>query len=272
MSLRRGLLWAIAMAILLSGAGLVLSSHPQGSQWSMGSASTWQRMASPGELSEAHSFLEHDCRRCHTPVRGVTAGNCIVCHANEEALLARQPTAFHGTIGSCTSCHAEHLGVGHRLVGMDHRALASIGLRMIRTQGSGEATQEAAKRIAGWMEHHRKTSSADHDGESGKGAEGALDCANCHSNQDRHLGYFGRDCANCHRTNAWSIALFVHPAASSVDCSECHKPPPSHLMEHFRMISMRVARQEHATVNECHLCHQTTSWNDIKGVGWYKHH
>lgn len=22
----------------------------------------------------------------------------------------------------------------------------------------------------------------------------------------------------------------------------------------------------------CRACHQTTSWNDIKGVGWYKHH
>lgn len=43
-------------------------------------------------------------------------------------------------------------------------------------------------------------------------------------------------------------------------------------MEHFKMISMKVAKQEHADVTQCFLCHQTTSWNDIKGVGWYKHH
>ena len=29
---------------------------------------------------------------------------------------------------------------------------------------------------------------------------------------------------------------------------------------------------EHADVSQCFLCHQTNAWNDIKGVGWYKHH
>lgn len=38
------------------------------------------------------------------------------------------------------------------------------------------------------------------------------------------------------------------------------------------MISMKVANQEHAQVSECFKCHQTTSWNDIQGVGFYKHH
>jgi hypothetical protein len=33
-----------------------------------------------------------------------------------------------------------------------------------------------------------------------------------------------------------------------------------------------VARKPHAKVEQCYLCHQTTAWNDIKGVGWYKHH
>jgi hypothetical protein len=43
-------------------------------------------------------------------------------------------------------------------------------------------------------------------------------------------------------------------------------------MEHFHMVSQRVAGKEHARVEQCYLCHQTTSWNDIRGVGWYKHH
>lgn len=43
-------------------------------------------------------------------------------------------------------------------------------------------------------------------------------------------------------------------------------------MEHFRMVSARVANQPNAQVNQCYECHQTTAWNDIKGVGWYKHH
>ena len=52
-------------------------------------------------------------------------------------------------------------------------------------------------------------------------------------------------------------------------------------MTHFSMVSKRVARQEDervaqccgaAQVNQCYRCHLTTSWNDIRGVGWYKHH
>lgn len=43
-------------------------------------------------------------------------------------------------------------------------------------------------------------------------------------------------------------------------------------MGHFHMVSMKVAGKPHADVSQCHLCHQTTVRNDIKGVGWYKHH
>ena len=43
-------------------------------------------------------------------------------------------------------------------------------------------------------------------------------------------------------------------------------------MMHFKMISMTVAHMGKAEINQCFLCHQTTSWNDIKGVGFYKHH
>ena len=64
----------------------------------------------PGKLSAAHAHLENDCRACHTPNKGVEAINCIVCHANNEAVLKRQPTAFHANIGSCTECHLEHEG------------------------------------------------------------------------------------------------------------------------------------------------------------------
>ncbi|MBI3736827.1 hypothetical protein HY256_09975 [Candidatus Sumerlaeota bacterium] len=53
---------------------------------------------------------------------------------------------------------------------------------------------------------------------------------------------------------------------------QCHQAPPSHYMMHFEMVSMKVAGQEHAEVSQCYLCHQTTAWNDIRGVGWYKHH
>jgi hypothetical protein len=43
-------------------------------------------------------------------------------------------------------------------------------------------------------------------------------------------------------------------------------------MGHFEMVSKTVAGQPHTQVEQCYLCHQTDAWNDIKGVGWYKHH
>src|SRR5205823_4468357 len=69
-----------------------------------------------------------------------------------------------------------------------------------------------------------------------------------------------------------TITEFRHPSAASQSCAQCHQAPPSHYMEHFHMVSMRVAGQEHADVRQCFLCHPTTSWNDIKSVRWYKHH
>jgi hypothetical protein len=103
----------------------------------------------------------------------------------------------------------------------------------------------------------------------------------CHQTKDRHLGLFGTDCASCHATSKWTVAEFRHPSATSQSCAQCHQAPPSHYMMHFEMVSKKIARQEDSQVagccgpvqvNECYRCHQTTSWNDIKGVGWYKHH
>jgi hypothetical protein len=99
-----------------------------------------------------------------------------------------------------------------------------------------------------------------------------LNCSSCHSTRDPHRELFGRNCSGCHETTTWRIAEFLHPSPMSRDCAQCHQAPPSHYMMHFEMVSKTVARQEHASVNQCFLCHQTTSFNEIKGTGWYKHH
>jgi hypothetical protein len=103
-------------------------------------------------------------------------------------------------------------------------------------------------------------------------AEAVLDCIACHAEKDHHFRLFGTDCAQCHATTKWTIPEFRHPSPRSTDCAQCHQAPPSHYMMHFQMVSAPVAHHEHARVDQCYLCHQTTAWNDIKGVGWYKHH
>ncbi len=253
--------WIIAtVAILVAGWWMVPSSSP------LKQPATWQRLVEPGTLSAAHTNLETNCAACHTSVTGVEAAKCISCHANNRSLLQRQPTSFHAGIDRCTPCHREHQGTAHRPTKMDHSALADIGMRQLNRPETGDEYRAVramvtAKTMHSQPPHPRITIK-----------ESTLNCSACHANQDRHFKLFGRDCAQCHATDRWTIPEFRHPSPSSKDCAQCHQAPPSHYMMHFKMISAAVAKRPHARVDQCFQCHQTTSWPDIVGVGWYKHH
>ena len=230
-----------------------------------------ERAIRPGELSQPHAFLKNNCAACHTATKGVEAKNCIVCHANNERVLQRQPTAFHAKISSCVACHLEHQGRVTRSTKMDHSALTRIAFTRLKNDAkAGGADVAQAKQLKQWLQE--QSSDGHFQNTQLKPEERLLNCATCHQTKDRHRGLFGTDCASCHSTAKWTIAEFRHPSPASQSCAQCHQAPPSHYMMHFKMISMKVAGQEHAEVTQCFLCHETTSWNDIKGVGWYKHH
>lgn len=233
----------------------------------------WQRMANPGELSSAHAFLDHNCNACHTPIKGVEAVNCIVCHANNESILQRQPSAFHADVGTCKECHLEHEGRASRITKMDHDALAAIGLEQLHSVAvSEEETAATVARLERWVSGAADGVPQALVNPHLSANELTLNCANCHQNDDQHFGLFGNDCSACHETAKWNLPEYRHPSAQSMDCAQCHQAPPSHYMMHFKMISATVAGQPHARVDQCFLCHQTTSWIDIKRVGPYKHH
>jgi hypothetical protein len=246
----------VTISALGAAIGIPTVMHERGSA----AVPTWQGMVRPGDLSARHAFLETNCEACHAPHRGVTADRCIVCHANNEPLLAKQTTAFHSNVADCRGCHTEHRGATNRPVLMDHLMLARIGMSRAKSDPAFAAMQVSSLPVG----HPRI-----------RPEETLLDCAACHSNQDPHRTLFGTDCASCHGTSAttaWTIPEFRHPSPLSTDCAQCHQAPPSHSMMHFEMVSMKVAGVEHADPSQCFLCHQTNSWNDIKGVGWYKHH
>lgn len=227
---------------------------------------TWQRLAEPGALSAAHAHLENNCAACHTSVRGVETSKCVVCHANNRSILQRQPTSFHANISSCTECHLEHQGIDAQPTNMNHAALARIGLLQLNGDSDDRDNQSLYREIVASIErqtapHARLTTT-----------EATLNCATCHANDDPHFQLFGQDCAECHAADRWNIPEYRHPSSNSLDCAQCHQAPPSHYMMHFKMISARVAGKPHARVDQCFQCHQTTSWNDILGTGWYKHH
>ncbi len=264
---------AAAIIVTLFGAVYFLGSHHGGERSGVFSKTSWQRMALPGQLSDAHAFLEHNCAACHTSVKGVEASNCIACHANNESLLKRQPTTFHANVSSCVECHTEHRGIDLRPTQMDHAALAGIGLRQLKGRdGSGKEDDRTRQQLLDWIGQYRPAGHESEGHSSLTPQEAVLNCATCHSNKDRHFKLFGQDCAQCHGTTKWTIAEFRHPSPKSMDCVQCHQAPPSHYMMHFQMISAKVAGKPHAQVNQCYQCHQTTAWNDIKGAGFYKHH
>ena len=262
-------LWTLATVLIL---GLVATRLIAMAGGDPRSANGWQRLASPGDLSVAHAHLTNNCAACHTSVQGVDANKCIACHASNDALLLRQPTAFHADVNDCRDCHLEHRGLDRSPVDMDHAALARIGLRRLDVNTDPSSEQRlTSRRLRDWLAAGPAAGEAiGHPGLSPE--ESLLNCAHCHKNQDRHMSLFGQDCAACHETRRWTIPQFRHPAASSTDCVQCHQAPPSHYMMHFKMVSQTVAGQPHARVDQCYVCHQTTSWPDIRRVGWYKHH
>ncbi len=227
----------------------------------------WQSQVIPGKLSAAHTQFETNCATCHTPVQGVDEAKCIACHVNNESLLRRQPTAFHASISNCAACHIEHQGINANLRVMNHEALAQIGIN-IMPDGTDFSTQTNNVVLP---ENHPLVTPL----------EAKLDCASCHSTKDKHFGLFGQNCASCHATTEWTIPKFQHPSPRSTDCAQCHQAPPSHYMMHFEMVDKKIVAGgkspdgvccENVKVTQCYVCHQTTAWNDIKGVGFFKMH
>lgn len=270
-------LWHFAGAatifVALFAAYYFLGNHTGGERSGVFSKAAWQRMALPGRLSSAHAFLEHNCAACHTAGNSVESSNCIACHANNESLLQRQPTAFHANVSSCRECHLEHRGSDQRPTEMDHLALAGIGLRQLATDHSPDGENERVRNdLLAWIGQHQPVGDRSERHSSLTPREAVLNCATCHTTKDRHVKLFGQDCGQCHTTAKWTIAEFRHPSPASKDCAQCHQGPPSHYMMHFQMMSAKVAGKPKAQVNQCFQCHQTTAWNDIKGIGYYKHH
>ena len=267
--MKRFLIWIALIAAVVTAASLSVRHFAPAS-------SALQQFVSPGPLSPGHAYLANRCASCHETTVGVTVAKCTGCHANAERLLGRQPTAFHASIRECATCHVEHQNTSIRPIAMDHVEVAKIGVRTLALASQTDAgSASTLKSLQTWL---RIRIPGQFDESS---AREALNCAGCHATKDRHLGLFGKDCAQCHSTTQWTIAEFLHPSSRSTDCAQCHQAPGSHYMMHFDMISKKIAGQEDervaeccgaAKVTQCYRCHQTTSWNDIRGVGYYKHH
>ena len=97
----------------------------------MTSIASWQKLASPGELSTYHSHLKDDCSACHTAIKGPSPVKCMACHANNESLLVWPELQFHLAVPDCRGCHKEHLGTGFIATTMDHNLFAEMSLKQL---------------------------------------------------------------------------------------------------------------------------------------------
>ncbi|MBR1127903.1 class III cytochrome C family protein [Bradyrhizobium iriomotense] len=256
----RGVLYVVVATLAIASAAVASIALYRGSP---GIVQGWTGLVSPGPLSAKHAFLSDRCESCHAPIKGVEAAACITCHAPSAADLAKQSTAFHAVVGGqCSGCHREHSG-DLRPIRMDHASLLQVTMpaagKKVLDRTSADQLRADLTEFLGLPRSDRPE-------------RAALDCANCHSNREPHRGLFGRECADCHGLASWKIAGFLHPSPTSKDCAQCHQAPPSHYMGHFIMMDRTIAGQERASVDQCFLCHRTDSFNDIKGVGWMKHH
>ena len=253
-------LWSALVVAIVLAASLAVVHFRTGS-------SAIKQFVSPGSLSPRHAYLGNRCESCHEPAGGVTVANCTACHANAERLLGRQPTAFHASVQECSACHVEHQQTSIRPLKMDHVEMAKVGARtLVRASRRDPDAAATLKSLDTWL---RIRSPAQLDKSS---ARESLNCAGCHDNRDPHFKRFGDDCAQCHAFESWSVAGYKHPSPESKACVQCHLPPPSHFMGHFSMISQKFAGKPLARVDQCFECHNTTGWNDIVNVGFYKHH
>ncbi len=150
---------------------------------------------------------------------------------------------------------------------MDHVVLAKLGLRQLRRDDLQGEAKQTRQQLLMWMRHVDPSAMPR---PRIQPEEMILNCVTCHRDEDPHVGFFGDDCAACHPTRQWTIPEYVHPPATTQDCAQCHKTPPSHFMPMFKSKCARMLGKSFDSVAQCYVCHEISAWNDLKGAAWHK--
>lgn len=162
-------------------------------------------------------------------------------------------------VKECAICHIEHQGESAPTQ-MNHAALLNRDLWLAQPEALARPRLKGVLNFLSSKMRARDVHTLS-----------SLQCVACHALREPHGKLFGEECSNCHALASWTISGFRHPAMTSTTCAECHRPPPSHGMMHFTMVSQSVA-EKNASVEQCYACHATDSWNNIRNKGYYDHH
>lgn len=236
----------------LAGLAMLSTAHAQ-----IGSL---ERLVMPGPVSAAHADTESTCAACHAPFsREEQNGLCLACHED----VARDVAAgggYHGqapeVVGAeCSSCHAEHEGRDHDIVGLDTETF------------DHELTNFPL------VGKHREAMCVDCHAEEAESYHAAeTTCNACHADEDQHKGNLGTECADCHSETAWTDTHFDHEATTDYALTGKHAElmcVGCHVDEQYEntpntCVDCHAEDDSHEGLNgrECQDCHTTRDWRE----------
>ena len=219
-----------------------------------------ETLVMPGPVAEDHAEFEENCNDCHASFsKELQRNRCLACHDHKniaDDIDKRQ--GFHGKFAparesDCSNCHAEHLGRGADIVGLNEQTF------------NHEFTEFALEGA-----HQSLTCISCHE-EDKRHGETETQCIACHESDDVHKGGLGDECETCHQATIWAEAAFDHEketeypltgAHADLACNRCH------INEKYEetatdCYSCHRIDDVHSGQNgtECDACHVTRSWD-----------
>ncbi|MDP4240913.1 MAG: cytochrome C, partial [Bacteroidota bacterium] len=239
---------------------------------------------SPGELSNAHAYLEgvSNCTKCHDTGNKVTREKCLVCHQIiKTSILARK--GYHAsaevTGKECVACHNEHHGRTFQIIRFDKQSFihSKTGFDL---KGAHARLDCNACHKAAFIKDIRLKKKAT----TFMGLNQA--CLNCH--EDFHQGSMSSKCTNCHGFESFkNVTGFNHNTTrfpligkhKTLACAKCHKTEiiNGKPRQKFKGLEFSNCTACHRDVHDnkygqnCKQCHSEESFHTIKGISNFDH-
>ena len=239
---------------------------------------------SPGELSNAHAYLEgvSNCTKCHDVGNKVTRQKCLACHQIIKTnILARK--GYHASQEvsgkECVVCHNEHHGRNFQIIRFDRKnfihSKTGFELKGVHARQDCKACHKPA-----FIQDARLKTKAS----TFMGLNQA--CLTCHA--DYHQGRMSPKCNNCHSFESFKNATgFDHSTTrfpllgshKNVACEKCHKTEiiNGKPKQKFKGLVFSNCTACHKDVHDnkfgqnCKKCHSEESFHAVKGMKSFDH-
>lgn len=169
----------LVISFIILGSFLIIS-------YAVGVHQIWDKLFSPGPLSQAHEELDKsgDCAACHTRGKKLENNKCLVCHSEIKEKIESK-SGLHARVSQeCATCHSEHHGQTFQLVNLDEYKFDHNDTGWPLEGKHSLLKCQVCHTQKGYL-LNKKT------------------CKECH--QDQHNGEYGHDCSECHNQNSFKV-------------------------------------------------------------------